>query len=245
MRDLLTALIADPRAGRQVGPRTRSHKGGKYANPQDVADLTWLLFSVGCRLGEALALRWSDVNFANAPATARVERINRDTRQREHATVTVPPNHVSINATLSRVIGRGIERDITKSPAGCRVVPLSPSAIAMLRARAKALEIPTSMQSHQPVFGALTDPTKFREPTTVMAAIRYLYCEHGVTWHRSHGARKYVTTKLHRTGYDDNRIMRYMGWEDSATLAGYLDRRQDLPQGMANALDIDAPQAFA
>lgn len=77
-----------------------------------------------------------------------------------------------------------------------------------------------------------------------MAAIRFLYSAHGATWHRSHGARKYVTTKLHRMGYDDNRIMRYMGWGDSATLTKYLDRRQDLPEEMAVALDIETPFAM-
>jgi hypothetical protein len=95
------------------------------------------------------------------------------------------------------------------------------------------------------VFGALTDPAKLRDPRAVGKAIAFLYDAHGVDWHRSHGARKYVTTKLHRLGYDDNRIMRFLGWNDTATLARYLDRRQDLPEDMAVALNLAAPSGGA
>ncbi|MEO7125326.1 MAG: tyrosine-type recombinase/integrase [Nakamurella sp.] len=245
VRHLMTALIADHRAGRQVGPRTRSSKGGRFSNPQDIADLSWLLFSVGCRVGEALALRWCDVNLTDSPAAVQVLRPSWDTRQPETATVTIPPDHLSINATLTSIIKQGLLRGMTKSPAGCRVVPLSPSAVAMLAARAEAFDMPWRTQPELPIFGALTGPAKFRDPTNVMNAIRFLYSEHGSTWFHSHGARKSVTTKLHRTGYDDNRIMRYMGWNNPATLQRYLDREQDLPEEMGNALDLGALPAIS
>lgn len=238
VRDLLLALASDARAGRQVGQRTRGAKGARLSNPQDIHDLTYLLFSLGCRQGEALALRYSDLNLGAKPVKVRVERISRDTRRRETATVTVPPGSVSINATLARVVGQGLVRDLPKSPAGSRVIPMSPSLQALLRERADALGIDWAARPEVPIFGALIAPERFREPRSVAKAIAALYDAHGVTWHRSHGARKYVTTTLHRLGYDDARIMRYLGWDNPATLFGYLDRGQELPEDMALSLDV-------
>jgi hypothetical protein len=96
------------------------------------------------------------------------------------------------------------------------------------------------------VFGALTDPAKYRDPSAVNKAIRALFSESGVDWHRSHGARKFITNKLHEAGYSQNKIMRYMGWDNPATLLAYLDKAQALPDDMADTLDLTSvPQLIA
>jgi len=72
VRGLLTALAAHPRAGRRIGKGTRAPRGATMANGQDIYDLVHLLFSLGVRLSEALAIRWSDLNLGTSPVTVKV-----------------------------------------------------------------------------------------------------------------------------------------------------------------------------
>jgi integrase len=92
-RVLLLRLESDPEAVRH-----------------DLPDLVCFMLATGVRLGEALAVLWSEVNL-------------------EVGTV-------SITSTVIRVKGKGLIRKITKSRAGQRVLLLPSWALDMLRARA-------------------------------------------------------------------------------------------------------------
>jgi len=90
--DLLNQLHADEKARRR-----------------DLPDLVFFMLATGVRIGEALALVWSQVDFVEGT--------------------------VQITSTLIRVKGEGLLRKGTKSRAGERTLALPESAVAMLRRR--------------------------------------------------------------------------------------------------------------
>lgn len=75
----------------------------------DLPELTRFLLATGARIGEALAVVWSDVDL--------------------------DAGSVSITSTIIRVKGEGLIRKTTKSRAGVRVLPLPTSAVAILDRR--------------------------------------------------------------------------------------------------------------
>lgn len=84
-------------------------QGDEKARRRDLPDLVFFMLATGCRIGEALAVLWSQVDF-------------------EAGTV-------EITSTLIRVRGEGLLRKVTKSRAGERKLPLPESAVAILRRR--------------------------------------------------------------------------------------------------------------
>lgn len=88
----------------------------KKAMERDILDLSAFLLATGLRIGEALAVVWSEVDF-------------------DTSTVTV-------SSTLIRVTGRGLIRKGTKSDAGQRRLLLPGWFMAMLRRRAQTLYDP-------------------------------------------------------------------------------------------------------
>jgi len=79
------------------------------ARRHDLPDLVYFMLATGVRIGEALAVVWSQVEF--------------------------DAGTVEITSTLVRVGVEGLLRKGTKSQAGERVLALPPSAISMLRRR--------------------------------------------------------------------------------------------------------------
>lgn len=79
------------------------------ARRRDLPDLVFFMLATGVRIGEALAVVWSQVDFQAGT--------------------------VEITSTLVRVKGEGLLRKGTKSRAGERTLPLPESAVAMLRRR--------------------------------------------------------------------------------------------------------------
>ncbi|MEO7785230.1 MAG: site-specific integrase [Terracoccus sp.] len=90
--------------------------GNQKAIERDLLDLSAFLLATGLRIGEALAVTWSEVDF-------------------EAATITV-------SSTLIRVTGRGLIRKGTKSEAGQRRLRLPVWCITMLQRRAQTLYDP-------------------------------------------------------------------------------------------------------
>lgn len=76
---------------------------------RDLPDLVFFMLATGVRIGEALAVVWSEVDF--------------------------DAGTVQITSTLIRVKGEGLLRKATKSRAGERTLPLPLSAVAVLRRR--------------------------------------------------------------------------------------------------------------
>jgi integrase len=76
---------------------------------KDLPDLTRFLLSTGVRIGEALAVLWSQVDF--------------------------DAGTVEVTHTVIRIKGEGLIRKKTKTRAGERLLPLPDWAVAMLRSR--------------------------------------------------------------------------------------------------------------
>jgi integrase len=83
--------------------------GDEDAVRRDLPDLTAFMLATGVRIGEALAVLWSEIDIEGAT--------------------------VQITSTVIRVTGTGLLRKSTKSRAGQRVLPLPSWAVAMLRRR--------------------------------------------------------------------------------------------------------------
>jgi integrase len=79
------------------------------ARRRDLPDLVFYMLATGVRIGEALAVVWSEVDF--------------------------DAGTVRVTSTLVRVRGEGLLRKGTKSRAGERTLPLPVSALAVLRRR--------------------------------------------------------------------------------------------------------------
>lgn len=79
------------------------------ARRKDLPDLTAFMLATGCRIGEALAVIWSQVDLQSGV--------------------------VEITHTIIRVKGEGLLRKSTKTTAGERVLQLPTSATSMLRVR--------------------------------------------------------------------------------------------------------------
>jgi integrase len=97
------------RGGDLLGDQRRDLAGDEDAVRKDLPDLTAFMLATGARIGETLAVLWSEVD------------LERET--------------VEITSTVIRVKGVGLVRKRTKSRAGQRVLPLPSWAVAMLRRR--------------------------------------------------------------------------------------------------------------
>lgn len=179
------------------------------SNGLDVADLADFLFLVGCRLGEALGVLWSDLTFFGEDGEVRIQ------------------------TTVVYAVGGGVNRQMhTKtgddgSPeTGARSVYLIPEAVAMLRARAAHFKIDLGRSDdvpNWPIFGSPQDLRKLRDPRNTTRAIKKLYSRYGIDWGRSHIGRKYLVNRLDARGVPHIEIAKIMGWRDLNTIKSYLD----------------------
>lgn len=102
---------------------------------KDLPDLVRFMLATGVRIGESLAVYWSDIDLRSGA--------------------------VAVNFTVVRVKGQGLMRKSTKTSSGERTLPLPSWAVAVLRQRfaeADGLEEPVFPDS----FGGLRDPSNTR-----------------------------------------------------------------------------------
>lgn len=81
------------------------------------------LFLTGARIGEALAVRWCDVNLDDVPITVEHPMFGR---------WTIPPRSVWFNGNIVRITGQGIVRHDGKTPSSVDLVGMSNSLHTML-----------------------------------------------------------------------------------------------------------------
>lgn len=84
-------------------------RADEYAVRHDLPDLVTFMLATGVRIGESLAVLWSEVNL--------------------------DAGTVEISSTIVRVTGEGLLRKTTKSSAGQRILALPSWAVSMLRDR--------------------------------------------------------------------------------------------------------------
>ena len=154
--------------------------------------------------------------------------------------VVLPARSLHVRGALGWVSGEGMQLGPVKARASRRTLRLPNGVHAVLVSRAERLGVDIENPPELPVFASPLRPQVWRDGRNFARSVSTLYAAHGIDWARTHSARKYVTTKLHRGGWSDDRIVAWMGWDDRATLARYLDKRQDVPDAYAR-LDLATP----
>lgn len=104
----------------------------EVATRKDLPDLSRFMLATGVRIGEALAVTWSEVDLTRGL--------------------------VEVNYTVVRVKGKGLVRKSTKTSSGERTLPLPGWALAMLQKRHDATEDDTSPVFPDSL-GGLRDPS--------------------------------------------------------------------------------------
>jgi integrase len=144
---------------------------------RDIPDLVSALMATGLRIGEALALRWADVDLTAGTLTVR--------------------------GTVVRVTGRGLMIKATKSAAGTRTLMLPPWCVDMLIRRRNG----TNDGETKPVGGQTSPTPVFpaplgglRDPGNTRADFRDAFRAAGFSWVTAHTFRRSVATWMDMSG---------------------------------------------
>lgn len=187
---------------------------------RDLHDLTVLMLGTGVRLGEALGLRWSDVDLDGIPVdTGGALRL-------------VPI--VSVTGNIVFVTGKGLVRHAGKTSKALRVVPLPQFVVDTLTAR-------TATGGDDPVFPARQQHTgrlTWRSPSNVMSYIRAARVAAGVSWKlTSHTYRKTAATIWHDAALTDKQCADLTGHAKISTLKDIYVGRGELHHEGAAVMD--------
>jgi integrase len=152
-------------------------------------DLLRFLFGTGCRVGEALGIRWCDVNLSD-----KVVRVRHDVFGDQE----IQPRSVWINGNIVHGIG-GLVRHDGKTNASEGLVPLPAFLVDLLQFR-----LPEDARPEDPVFPNWKG--SWRGPNSVMDSVRRLgeridYREFSSKW-----GRKTVATWLRSVGQSSEDI---------------------------------------
>jgi integrase len=155
----------------------------------------------GVRIGEALAVRWCDLQLDGIPVPAEGKK------------VMVPV--VAVTHTITRPPGKTLQRTTVKTEAGKRLLPLPAFVVAMLRTRRTEI-----FADEDPVFPAAgRSGLTWREPSEVGRWIKEAREDDAVQleWMTSHSWRKTYLTVL-----DDEREMTDRAKADLAGQSRFL-----------------------
>lgn len=194
------SMDAPPRRDTEVEPIDRDdwRKILDAAHDTRNAPRWTVALAMGLRQGEALALRWSDVDLTTA--TLRVRQ------------------------TLYRMPGHGITFTAPKTERAKRDIPLPPPLVAELKAHRKAqnaerLHAGDQWQDHDLVFTTVTgtpiDPSRDRKRWKALLE------DAGVKHYKLHAARHTAATAMLLNGIDSRVVMEIMGWSQISTAARY------------------------
>lgn len=223
LRVFFDALQTDPRAQPHLTKRAQGTWYGPRESGKDLVDLLRLLFSSGLRLGEALALRWSDLHLVEDAGT------------------------IAVTGTVQRQQGVGIVRKGTpKTRRSARTIPISNGLVDILKARIAVLGV-TEQASNCPVFpqpGRLrrfrsapqTLANAWRDPGNLTKTLRKTFDTHGWTKATAHTARHYVLTRLAEQGVPLHRVADFAGHEDATVTIRYFGRSRKADDAVRKAL---------
>jgi integrase len=172
-----------------------------HPRANDLLDVTDILAATGARIGEVLALRWTDINHDDDGK----------------ATVT-------ISGTVTWINGQGLVRqDHPKTASGWRTITLPPFAANLLRAYHQERQ-PTP---DDPVFPSGSGT--FRSPNNFRRAWRDAITGTGYEWVTPHTFRRTVATLLDRERSTDDAAAQ-LGHSDTAvTRTHYIAKAHRAP----------------
>lgn len=162
----------------------------------DLPDLLRFLAGTGVRIGEALGLRWCDLNLSDAPATVH---------DADAGEAKIPPGSMWVNGNIVEVSGQGLVRNTGKTFAANRMIGLPGWLVMLLALRHQ--EVVHS--GGGPVFPS--EAWSWRWPANTRRAIRGFRERAGFEWMTSHTFRRTVATILDELGLTARQIADYLG----------------------------------
>lgn len=167
---------------------------------KDMPDIVDLLLATGCRIGEVLAIRWSDIDFAATPPT------------------------VSISGTIKTETGKGTYRKPKpKTDASQRSIAIPPFAVGVLMRR--RIEQPANL--YNAVFA--TRNGTWHQVGNIERRWRTIRADSGFEWVTPHTFRKTVATLIDRL-VDSGTAARILGHSsDAITKEFYIEKDRLVP----------------
>nr|WP_276547705.1 tyrosine-type recombinase/integrase [Brevibacterium luteolum] len=209
----------------QVDRLLRTAYGDPGARSNGLADFLSLNAAIGLRLGEAVSIRWQDLDLdAEVPT-------------------------LSIVGKLGRVKEHGLQwEDFVKSDLSARTIPLPADTADMLRDRSRAV-------AERKLSGEATEAeTKFvfpcsarstPDPDNANKRVRKIFDAAELPTTTNHTLRRTVEDRLNRSGVSPIDIERVMGHTQAVAHASYWNR-SSVPTGALNGLEgYSAPKTEA
>ena len=188
------------------------------ARRRDLPAFVTFMLGTGVRIGEALGVRWCDIDLEGVPV------VDGDSLR------AVPI--VAITGNVVRHRGDGLHRHAGKTETSLRIVPLPQFVVAMLRNRDKhGPEAPVF-----PAAGIKRPGLNWKDPNNVVTYIREARTAAGMEWPvTSHTFRKTAATIWHDSGVlTDRQKADLTGHAKISTLTDvYVGRGELHPQGVA------------
>ncbi len=181
-------------------------------------DLIKFQFETGARIGEALAVRRSDVNLTDKPVVANHPKFGR---------WTIPPYSVWFNGNMQRVTGQGVVRHDGKTPSSVDLVGLAPSTVLRL-----LVQWPANAKPEDPLFP--NTKGAFRCPSSTQDNIRRLRKRIGYPDFTTHYGRRSYGTALDSAGHTARQVADGLRKTDiSDTQKSYMVRGLKNPEAVA------------
>jgi integrase len=204
-------------AGIAEDPTVR--KAQESARRQELPDLITLMIGTGVRIGEALGLRWCDVDLDGVPVSDGADGL------RLQPVIAITGNIVAVK-------GKGLVRNHGKTERALRVVPLPRFVADMLAARR-----PDDRSAEDPVFVTVGRAgLTWRHPRNVSGQLLDMRRAAGISWPMtSHTFRKTAATIWHDAGtLSDRQAADLVGHAQITTLLNtYVARGELHPQAAA------------
>jgi integrase len=196
-------------------------KAQAEARRMDLPDLITLMIGTGLRIGEAVGLRWRDVDLEGVPMT------------QADGSLTLQPI-LAVTGNIVRVKGQGLLRNAGKTEKALRIVPLPRFVADMLAARRTG-----DVEPDWPVFATIGTKNRgvtWRDPRNVSADLLAMRRAMGVDWKlTSHTFRRTAATIWHDSGTLSNRQSAdLIGHSQITTMLNtYVARGELHPEGAA------------
>lgn len=167
---------------------------------QDMPDIVDMLLATGCRIGEVLAIRWTDIDLKATPPT------------------------VSITGTIKTETGKGTYRKLKpKSDASKRTIALPPFAVDVLMTR----RLEQRPNHYNAVFA--TRNGTWHQVGNIERRWRTIREDTGFDWVTPHTFRKTVATLINRL-VDSDTAARVLGHSsDAITKEFYIEKDRTTP----------------
>ena len=184
------------------------------ARSRGMPDLVAFMLASGCRIGEAAAVTWGDLDL--------------------------DAGTVDVRATIVRVTGQGLIRKSTKTASGARTLLLPPWCLERLRSRAaRPSASGKGVGAGTPVFPAPLGG--WRDPSNTQADLRAAFSDAGFGHVTSHVLRKTTATVLDHAGLSARAIADQLGHANPSLTQDVYLGRQVASTGAAAALEALRP----